>query len=117
MPVVASQVEVTVNHLTELLDFRGRGSYSAPHNRTDRTPDRMRGHHRRIRRRTQDGRGWAAESRFLRFAAPGRGSLERRTPPEPQPGAFSFAGTFYAPLSQRERSVLIAAKSSGPRRP
>ena len=36
------------NHLTWLLDFRGRGSYSQAHTADDRTPDRMRGHHRRI---------------------------------------------------------------------
>ena len=52
------------NHLTWLLDFSGHGSYSQAHTADDRTPDRMRGHHRRIGRRAQDERGWAAEPRF-----------------------------------------------------
>ena len=52
------------NHLTWLLDFSGHGSYSQAHTADDRTPDRMRGHHRRIGRRARDERGWAAEPRF-----------------------------------------------------
>ena len=59
-----SQVTRSPNHLTWLLDFSGHGSYSQAHTADDRTPDRMRGHHRRIGRRAQDERGWAAEPRF-----------------------------------------------------
>src|SRR6187402_1945834 len=80
----------TRNHLTELLDFSGPGSYSQAHTAVDRTPDRLRGHLRRIRRRAI-GRAWLGRrATILRPVAPGRrGRLERRTPPEPQPGAFS----------------------------
>ena len=84
----------TRNHLTKLLDFFGHGSYSQAHTApTDARSD--------AQASPPDPpasvgeRGWAAEPRILRLAAPGRGRLERKTPPEPQPGAFSFAGGTY----------------------
>jgi hypothetical protein len=100
-----SEAELSRNHLTELLDFSRHGSYSQPHNRIDRTPDQMRGHHRRIAGgRRKDVAG--PQSHDLRLVTPGRGSLERRTPPEPQPGAFCISGRNPDGLAPGETSVL-----------
>ena len=81
----------------------------------------MRGRHRRIRRRAQvDVTG--PQSHDLRLVAPGRGSLERRTPPEPQPGAFYIGGAFgprhlrlgsHAPSRSRPRTSRASRAALG----
>src|SRR3990170_5286066 len=48
------------------------------------------------------------QSHDFRLVAPGRGSLERRTPPEPQPGAFYMCGETSRVSSQVLRSHLLS---------
>ena len=103
----AGEVEPIVNHLTELLDFFGHGTYSPDYQAPQ--PDARLwsvGHTSRIGGSKKESRAWAAESRASAVTPSRSPSLKR--PRKPQPGAFLyFTGSF------RRRRVTERSVSHG----
>ena len=87
----AGEVQRIANHLTELLDFFGHGTYSPDYQAPQ--PDARLwsvGHTGRIGGSKKESRAWAAESRASAVTPSRSPSLKR--PRKPQPGAFLFSG-------------------------
>ena len=87
----AGEVQRIANHLTELLDFFGHGTYS-PDYQAPQPDARLwsAGHTSRIGGSKKESRAWAAESRASAVTPSRSPSLKR--PRKPQPGAFLFSG-------------------------